>query len=439
MAATARHNGNDSGSGGSGAERYSCSFCGKPQRAVKRLIAGPGKGVFICDECVVRCHHIVNDERPQAQTEEKPRTPHELLERLNSYVIGQDRAKRVVSVGVYNHYKRVWRPAEDPEIELQKTNIMLVGPTGCGKTHLAQTLAKILDVPFAITDATSLTEAGYVGEDVENILLRLIQAADFDMTRAEQGIIYIDEIDKIARKAANPSITRDVSGEGVQQALLKILEGCVANVPPQGGRKHPHQEFLQVNTANILFILGGAFEELDKVIERRITRDRATFGFGSAAIERGDEHSRTIMTEVTPADLLQYGFIPEFIGRVPMIVGLADLTQDELISVLTEPRNALIRQYQTLLKMDNVELEFTREALEETAAEARRRGAGARGLRAIVEDTLMDVMYELPSMEQVRKCIIGGETITDGAPPILLDEDGERVEVRESEAESPAA
>ncbi len=444
MSTTAKRNGNGAGAsngagaGDGGSDRYSCSFCAKPQRAVRRLIAGPGKGVFICDECVVRCHHIVTDERTEAFPPDKPRTPREIFERLQDYVIGQERAKRVVSVGVYNHYKRVWNPTSDPDVELQKTNIMLVGPTGCGKTHLAQTLARILDVPFAIADATSLTEAGYVGEDVENILLRLIQAADFDMPRAEQGIIYIDEIDKIARKAANPSITRDVSGEGVQQALLKILEGCVANVPPQGGRKHPHQEFLQVNTSNILFILGGAFEDLDKVIERRITRDRATLGFGSASMSRGnDDHS--LMPEVTPADLLEYGFIPEFVGRVPLIVGLSDLTHEELMGVLTEPRNALLRQYQVLFKMDQVDLEFTPGALEQTASEAKRRGTGARGLRAIVEETLMDMMYELPSMDHVAKCIIGPETISGDGQPVLLDDAGNRVDTVRPDAETPAA
>ena len=420
------NDGGDGSSSGSG-DAYSCSFCGKPQESVRRLIAGPSK-IFICNECVGRCQQIIADDQPIAKpnSNSKPTTPRDMFEMLNEYVIGQERAKRVISVGVYNHYKRIWFGTEDPDVELQKTNVMLVGPTGCGKTHLAQTLARILDVPFAITDATSLTEAGYVGEDVENILLRLIQDAQFDIARAEQGIIYIDEIDKIARKSANPSITRDVSGEGVQQALLKILEGAAVNVPPQGGRKHPHQEFLQIDTSNILFILGGAFDGLEEIIQARQTKDVTSIGFKSLGNTSAEKI--TDYTAVVPGDLLQFGFIPEFIGRVPLVVGLADLDHEELIQVLTEPKNALIRQYEALFKMDGVELEFDKASLDATAKLSRERKAGARGLRAIVEELLVDVMYELPSMEGVAKCIIGVDTVTDNNWPILLDEDGNRID-----------
>ena len=413
------------GEGTSTGDPYSCSFCGKPQESVRRLIAGPSK-IFICNECVGRCRQIIADDQPIVKPHQKPTTPRDMFKLLNEYVIGQERAKRVISVGVYNHYKRIWFGTEDPDVELQKTNVMLVGPTGCGKTHLAQTLARILDVPFAITDATSLTEAGYVGEDVENILLRLIQDAEFDIARAEQGIIYIDEIDKIARKSANPSITRDVSGEGVQQALLKILEGAVVNVPPQGGRKHPHQEFLQIDTSNIMFILGGAFDGLGELIQSRQTKDATSIGFNSIGKAKEDEMAD--FTAVEPGDLLHFGFIPEFVGRVPLVVGLADLDHEELIQVLTEPKNALIRQYEALFKMDGVELEFEKSALEATARLSRERKAGARGLRSIVEELLVDVMYELPSMEGVTKCIISEKTVTENAWPQLLDEDGNRLD-----------
>ena len=421
---------------------YDCSFCGKVRADVKRLIAGPGR-VFICDECVLLCHKIIMEENeaPLAETEDAPPpafhkqvTPRTLHAALDEYVIGQTRAKKVLSVAVYNHYKRLWNGEQNGDVELQKTNILLVGPTGCGKTLLAQTLAKILDVPFIIADATSLTEAGYVGEDVENILLRLIQAADWDISRAERGIIYIDEIDKISRKSANPSITRDVSGEGVQQALLKIIEGCIANVPPQGGRKHPHQEFLQINTEKILFICGGAFEGLDRLVERRIMRDRQAMGFrahtkkGSALLELTNP-----LMELSPEDLLEYGFIPEFVGRLPQCVSVDALNKEDMVRVLVEPKNALVKQYQALFQMDEVELHFTQDALEASAEEALRRKTGCRGLRAIVEDTLLDVMYDLPSMPLLAKCVIEGETIREKKAPVLLTDSGAPVWIDQEE------
>ncbi len=402
-----------------GNEQLLCSFCGKSQRQVKKLIAGPG--VYICDECIDLCNEIIDEELTAPTTldlDNLPR-PRDIYSVLNDYVVSQEEAKRILAVAVYNHYKRVrMGQTDEADVELQKSNILLLGPTGCGKTLLAQTLARILNVPFAIADATALTEAGYVGEDVENILLKLIQAADFDIKKAETGIIYIDEVDKIARKADNPSITRDVSGEGVQQALLKILEGTVASVPPQGGRKHPHQEFLTIDTTNVLFICGGAFAGLDKIIARRIGKNAV--GFGAEVRSKHAEESADMLTQVMPEDLMNFGLIPEFIGRLPVVSAVHQLRRDDLVRILTEPKNALVRQYQRFFGYDTIELVFTDDALWEIADRALERETGARGLRSIIEGALLDVMFELPSRRDVTKCVITRETISKGLNPTLV-------------------